>query len=72
MMAKKKVRRELVIVKKDGNRVVLPIVAATKLKVPKAMIHLDEMPRGGYRLIWSEGMIDEFAEIERIEVVRED
>jgi hypothetical protein len=67
----KKVKRELVIVKKDGTTVVLPIVAATKLKVPKPMLHLDQMPKGGFRLIWSEGMIDEFAEIERFEVVRE-
>ena len=64
-------RRELIIVKKDGSTVPLRIAKAVKIKTPKPILHLDQLKDGNYRLVWSEGLIDEFSEIDRFDIVRE-
>ena len=68
---KNNVRRALKFHKKDGTFETLEISRATKLKNDAGMFHLDKFKDGTYRLMWSKDVLDEFADITNIEIIRE-
>lgn len=55
-----------------GKELVLSKATAIKQgKVPKKMIHLDELPDGTWRLIYSEDIVLDWSKVEALRMVRE-
>ena len=65
-------RRAMSIVKKDGTSIEIELVKATSIKAPIGMIHLDKLDSGGWRLIFTEDIAEDFSQIEKFEMIRED
>lgn len=64
-------KRILRLHKKEGP-VDLEIKQAFSIDSQHKQFHLEELPKGGYKLIWSKGLCENFSEIEQLEIVRED
>jgi hypothetical protein len=56
----------------DGTGIELPLSKATAVKTGKKMIHIDELPDGTWRLIYSQELIPDFTKISAFRVLRED
>ena len=67
--SKKKVRRAIKI---KGTNQVLELSRATAVRTDKMMIHLDQLEDGTWRLIYNSEMIPDFADVESLEIIRED
>ena len=65
-------KREIVLKFKDGSEKRLELSVATKLKIDAGMLNFDRMKDGRWRMIWSEDLIDDFTQLDRIEIYRED
>lgn len=56
----------------DGTFKELILSRATLIKTQNKMMNLEELKDGTWRLIWSEGLIDDFSKVSNFEIVRED
>jgi hypothetical protein len=65
-------KREIIIKLKDGSEKRLELSKATKLKMDASLLHLDKLKDGTWRLIWSEDIVDQFSDIDFIDINRED
>ena len=63
--------RKIVIKYKDGSEKELELAKATQIMTSKEMLNLERMKDGKWRLIWSEGLIKDFSQVERFEIRRE-
>jgi len=66
------IRRAIRIVMKDGSYKELELSKATSIKSDLEMLHLDGLPDGSWRLIFSKDIVEDFSKIERFDIVRED
>lgn len=65
-------RRWLVIQKRDDTEGEwLEISKATALKTKKQMIHMDQLPDGTWRLVWTEGIIPDMSVLKGFFIARE-
>jgi len=64
--------RSIAIKFKDGSEKELKLSRATLIKTEKQFVNLDQLKDGSWRLIWSEGLIGDFAQVEGFEVRRKD
>lgn len=65
-------KRSLVIKYKDGSIKELELSRATLVKTEDQFMRLDQLKDGTWRLIWSEGLIKDFSQVERFDVLRKD
>lgn len=65
-------KRAIVIKFKDGTEKELQIEKATQIDTKKQMLHLDQRADGTWLLMWTKGLINEFMEVDRFEIRRED
>jgi hypothetical protein len=65
-------KRSIVIKFKNGTEKELPISKASQIDVKKEMIHLDKRADGTWLLVWTKSLIDEFKDVDRFEIRRED
>lgn len=56
----------------DGTYRDLVLSKATLIKTKSEMMNLEKLNDNTWRLIWSEGLIDDFSKVVNFEVVRED
>ncbi len=56
----------------DGTFRDLNLSKATLIKTNMEMMNLEKLKDDSWRLIWSEGLIDDFSKVVNFEVVRED
>lgn len=56
----------------EGLDVTLELSKATAIKSSKEMIHLDKLPDGTWRLIYSDSLIEDFSKVKSLKMVRED
>ncbi len=59
-------------IKIEGLDIELELSKATAITVDKKMIHLDELPDGTFRLIFSKSLVDDFSKIKGLTIIRED
>lgn len=60
---------------KDGSFKEFKITRAVKLNLSDESdqrIYLESLPDGTFRLMWTEGMLDEFSELVNLEMIRDD
>lgn len=69
-MSKKDTLRRAIEI--EGTDVVLELSRATAIDVDKKMIHLDELPDGTFRLLFSKSLIDDFTKVHSLKIIRED
>jgi len=50
----------------------LELSKATAIKVDKQMIHIDQLPDGTWRLIYSTSLIPDITQLKAITIIRED
>lgn len=55
----------------DGTFRDLVLSKATLIKTKSEMMNLEKLNNDTWRLIWSEGLIDDFSKVVNFEVVRE-
>ncbi len=65
-------RRAVKINFKDGSSTLLELSKATSIRSDVGMLHLDRMQDGKWRLIFSEGLVNDFSKIDSLDIVRED
>lgn len=65
-------KRALVIVYKDGSTKELELSKATSIKADIGMFHMDKLPDGKWRLTFTNEIANEFKDVERIDIKRED
>lgn len=56
----------------DGTFDDLELSRAVAIKTPNKTMNLEELKDGTWRLIWTEGLIQDFSKLKNIEVVRDD
>lgn len=64
-------KRSVIIKFKDGSSKELELGRATLVKVEKPFLNLEQLKDGKWRLIWSEGLIEDFSQVEGFEIRRE-
>jgi hypothetical protein len=63
---------------KDGEHTDLKISKAAVMRLGKKgkkannSVHIEEMDDGTYRLLWSEGLMENFSDVVNIEMIRDD
>jgi hypothetical protein len=60
------------VIKIEGTGEELVLSKATAVKTNRRMIHLDELPDGTWRLIYSVNTIPDFSKVESLKIIRED
>lgn len=63
-----KVKRSIKI---NGTDIVLELSKATQINSSAEIIHLDKLPDGTWRLIYSGTTIPDFSKVESLEIVRQ-
>lgn len=69
-MTKKQIVRRAIEI--TGTDHVLELSKVTAIHSDKNMIHLDQLPDGTWRLIYSGKMIEDFAKVQALKIIRED
>jgi hypothetical protein len=65
-------KRSLVIKYKDGSTKELELSRATLVKTEDQFMRLDQLKDGKWRLVWSEGLIKDFSQVECFDVLRKE
>ena len=65
-------KRAIRIVFKDGTSKDLELSKATSVKTKDKMLHLDELKDKTWRVIWNADLFQEFSQVERFDIIRED
>jgi hypothetical protein len=65
-------KRSIIIKYKNGNTKELELSKATLIKTNDQFIRLDQLKDGKWRLIWSEGLIKDFTQVECFNIIRKD
>ena len=65
-------KRSIVIKFIDDSEKELTLSKATMIKVDKGMLNLEQLKDGTWRLLWNEGLIEDFSKVKSFEVKRED
>lgn len=65
-------KRSIVILFTDGSTKELELSKATKLKFDTSMLHLDKLPDGTWRLIFSQDIVKDFSTVDSLYINRED
>lgn len=65
-------KRSIRINFKDGTYQDLPLSKAVAIKTNKPTINIEQLNDGSYRLIYTEGLIEDFSKVVNLEIVRED
>lgn len=68
MSKKDKIRRAIEL---SGTGITLELSKVTAIHTDKNMIHLDQLPDGTWRLIYSGKMIEDFTKIQALTIIRE-
>ena len=71
-MKEKKMYRAFKITKKNGDVVELKITKACAITTDKLMFNIEQMKDGSFKLIWSKSLCENFSELDKLEIVRED
>lgn len=64
--------RAFKITKKNGDVVELKITKACAITTDKLMFNIEQMKDGSFKLIWSKSLCENFSELDKLEIVRED
>ena len=64
-------KRALRICLKDESHVDLELSKATQIRTDGKMLHLDGLPDGTWRLLFSSDVAEDFSQIDRFEIIRE-
>jgi hypothetical protein len=65
-------KRSIVIKEKSGETRELVLSKAVLIKEDISMLHLDKLPDGTWRLIFSKDITDDFSKISSFEIFRSD
>ena len=65
-------KRSIIIKYKDGNTKELELSKATLIKTEDQFMRLDQLKDGTWQLIWSEGLIKDFSQVEYFDIIRKD
>ena len=65
-------KRSVIIRFKDGSEKELVLSKATAIRADIGMMHLDKMPDGTWRLIFSDDIVKDFSTVESLIIHRED
>lgn len=65
-------KRSIIIKYKDGSTKELELSKATLIKTNDQFIRLDQLKDGKWRLIWSEGLIKDFSQVEAFNIQRKE
>ena len=65
-------KRSILVKEKDGTTRELVISKAAFIKENIGMLHLDKLPDGTWRLLFSQDITDNFTKIDSFEIYRSD